>query len=100
VMGVPEWALRPAVERRVAADRTNRRHFQGFALVQRRQQAGQAAGEQGLAGAWRAGEQQVVSICTYSTSSVLGPYNRGRYDSYSRQLREYLPRNARNFISR
>ena len=59
-MRVAERALWPAVQRRMAADRLNGRHLQRLALVQRRQQPWQAAGEQGLASAGRAGEQQVV----------------------------------------
>lgn len=52
--------LRPATQRRVAADRLDRRHFQCLVLVQRWQQPRQAAGEQGLAGTGRPGEQQVM----------------------------------------
>ncbi|MNP60487.1 hypothetical protein D3C76_1555780 [compost metagenome] len=44
----------------MAGYRLNRRHLQGLAFIQRRQEAGQAAGEQGLAGARWAAEQQIV----------------------------------------
>lgn len=60
VMGVTEGSLRPAAQWRLAADRLDRRDFQRLVFVQRRQQAGQTAGEQGLAGSWWPGEQQVV----------------------------------------
>lgn len=55
-----EGALRPVLERYVTGYRLDRRDFQCLAFVQRWQQAGQATGEQGLAGAWRTAEQQIV----------------------------------------
>ncbi|MCY1181306.1 hypothetical protein D9M73_218040 [compost metagenome] len=55
--------LRPTVQRRMTGDRLDRCDFQGFTFVQWWQQARQAAGEQGLAGAGRAAEQQVVCAC-------------------------------------
>ena len=50
----------------------NRRHFQRFLLAQWRQQAGQAAGEQGLAGAGRPAEQQVVGARCRNQQRALG----------------------------
>ncbi|MCY1182434.1 hypothetical protein D9M73_229930 [compost metagenome] len=60
VVRMSERSLRPAAERYVAGYRLNRRHLQGLAFIQRRQEAGQTAGEQGFAGARRAAEQQIV----------------------------------------
>ncbi|MNO76342.1 hypothetical protein D3C76_674140 [compost metagenome] len=75
-MGVAKGALWPAVQRRFPADRLDCRHFQRFVLVQRWQQPGQAAGEQGFAGAGRPGEQQVVTI---STKLIVAPYQPCRH---------------------
>lgn len=60
VVRLAERSLRPVPEGDVAGHRMDRRDLQGFVLVERRQQAGQAAGQEGLAGARRAAEQQVV----------------------------------------
>jgi len=50
----------------------NRCHFQRFVLTQRRQQTRQAAGEQGLAGAGRAAEQQVMRACRSDQQCAFG----------------------------
>lgn len=72
VMGVAKGSLWPAVQRRFPADRLDCRHFQRFVLVQRWQQPGKAAGEQGLAGAGRPGEQQVVRPGRSQQQGTLG----------------------------
>lgn len=64
VMRVAKGPLRPGIQRGVTGHRMNRRDFQGFLLVEWRQQTGQAAGQQGLAGAWRTGQQQVMLLYT------------------------------------
>ncbi len=56
----------------MAADRLDRRHFQCLVLVQRWQQPRQAAGEQGLAGTGRPGEQQVVRPGRRQQQGALG----------------------------
>lgn len=60
VVRLAERSLRPVPEGDVAGHRMDRCDLQGLVLVERRQQAGQAAGQEGLAGARRAAEQQVV----------------------------------------
>ncbi|MNF35770.1 hypothetical protein D3C84_166500 [compost metagenome] len=50
----------------------NRRDFQGLLLVKWRQQAGQAAGQQGLAGARRTGQQQIVRAGRGHQQGTLG----------------------------
>ncbi len=61
MMGRTEGAGRPAVEVGIATDGLYGCYLQRLLLVQRRQDAGQAAGQQGLAGAGRAEQQQVVA---------------------------------------
>ena len=69
-MWVAKRALRPAVQRYRAGHRLDRRYLQSFPLVQWWQQAGQAAGEERLAGAGRAAEQQVVAQYTHQNLPV------------------------------
>lgn len=59
VMRLTEGSLRPTGQGRMAGDRLDRCDLQRLKLIQRRQQAGQAAGEQGFAGAGRAAEQRL-----------------------------------------
>ena len=60
MMRVAKRPLWPAVQRGVPADRLDGGDLQRFMLIQRWQQARQAAGQQGFASTWRPGEKQVV----------------------------------------
>ena len=72
VVGRAERPLGPGVQRRVTGHRLNGGDLQGLLLVQRRQQAGQAAGQQGLAGTGRAAEQQIVGAGGGNQQRALG----------------------------
>ena len=65
-------ALRPATQRHMAGHRLDGRHFQRLLLVERWQQAGQAAGQQGFAGARRPGKKQIVAACGGDQQRPLG----------------------------
>lgn len=58
---VPEGPLRPTLQWRVTGHRADRGNLQGFLFGQRRQQAGQAARQQGFAGTGRPAQQQVMA---------------------------------------
>ena len=60
MVGRPKRPARPGQQRAAFADGLDRRDFQRFLLLQRRQNTGQAAGQQRFAGAGRAKKQQVM----------------------------------------
>ncbi|MCY1286997.1 hypothetical protein D9M70_359800 [compost metagenome] len=72
VVRVAKGPLGPGPQRCVAGHRVDGRHFQRFVFLQGRQQAGEPAGEQGLAGAGRAAEQQVVRAGRGHQQAALG----------------------------
>ncbi len=61
VMGRAKGAGRPGAQRRAVADRLNRRDLECFLLRKWRQNAGQTAGQQGLAGSGWPEQQQIVT---------------------------------------
>ena len=71
-MRLAEGPLRPGIQRGMAGDGVNGRDLQRFFFIQGRQQAGQAAGQQGFAGAGRAGKQQVVLAGRGNQQGALG----------------------------
>lgn len=72
VVWLAERPLRPVAERDVAGHRMDRRDLQRLVLAERRQQAGQAAGQERLAGARRAAEQEVVRAGGGNQQGALG----------------------------
>lgn len=72
VVRLAKRTLWPMSERCEATHRLDGRHLQRLVFFQGRQQAGQAAGEQGLAGAGRAAEQQVVGAGRGDQQGALG----------------------------
>lgn len=72
VVRLAEGAVRPTVQWGVAGHRVDGGDFQCLLLLQGRQQAGQAAGEQRLAGAGRPGEQQIVGTGGGHQQGALG----------------------------
>ncbi|MCY1445507.1 hypothetical protein D9M71_620240 [compost metagenome] len=67
-----EWPLRPVGQRSASGNRVDRRDLQGLVFIQRWQQAGQAAGEQGLAGAGWAAQQEIVGAGRGDQQGALG----------------------------
>lgn len=84
VMGLPKGPLRPMLERAVTGHRMDGGDFQRLLLVQRRQETGQAAGQQRLAGAWRAGKQHDVRQYTPMPVNGAGVINMQKAYSYIR----------------
>lgn len=66
VMGAAKRGQIELYRRARPMQRVNCRHVQSLLLVKRRQQAGQATGQQTLATARRAAKQNIVSILTFS----------------------------------
>jgi hypothetical protein len=72
MMGLTKRSMGPMAQGRQADHGLNRRDFKGFLLAQWRQQAGQTAGKQGLAGAGWPAEQQVVRAGRRNQQRALG----------------------------
>ena len=72
VVRLAKWPCRPVTQWLAAGNRLYCSHLQRFGMTQRWQQPRQTAGQQGLAGAGRATQQQVVLTCRGHQQGTLG----------------------------